>query len=98
MRDSSDRNDYINSVLEQIDDITVRREIRKELSAHIDDREEYFKDCGYAEEEAEKMAVERMGPPKDAADGFNEVHIQSRRVTSILAVILLGLSVLFFYI
>lgn len=98
MRDSSDRNDYINSVLEQIDDITVRREIRKELSTHIDDREEYFKDCGYAEEEAEKMAVERMGPPKDAADGFNEVHIQSRRVTSILAVILLGLSVLFFYI
>lgn len=42
MRDSSDINDYINSVLEQIDDKTLRREIRKELSAHIDDREEYF--------------------------------------------------------
>lgn len=88
MRDSSDRNDYINSVLEQIDDKTLRREIRKELSAHIDDREEYFKDCGYDDETAERMAVERMGPPKDAADGFSKVHNKAHKIISVIFALL----------
>lgn len=97
MHDSSDRNDYINSVLAQIDDKTVRSEIRKELSAHIDDREEYFKDCGYNDETAERMAVERMGSPEAAADGFSKVHKGKRIVTVILSVLSVPLSVFFFY-
>lgn len=97
MHDSSDRNDYINSVLAQIDDKTVRREIRKELSAHIDDREQYFKDCGYDDETAESLAVERMGSPEAAADGFSKVHKGKRIVTVILSVLSVPLSVFFFY-
>lgn len=95
MHESSDRNDYINSVLEQIDDKTLRREIRKELSAHIDDREEYFKDCGYDDEQAAKMAVERMGSPEAAADGFSKVH-KNKKSTG-FTILSVPLSICFFY-
>lgn len=97
MHDSSDRKDYINSVLEQIDDKTVRREIRKELSAHIDDREEYFKDCGYDDEQAAQMAVERMGSPEAAADGFSKVHNKAHKIISVIFALLSAIIVFFIF-
>lgn len=97
MRDEMDRKEYLIYALSQIDDNTVWSETEQELSGHIDDREEYFKDCGYDDEQAAQMAVERMGSPEAAAEGFSKVHKGKRIVTSILAVLSLPLSVLFFW-
>ncbi len=97
MREGMNRQDYINAILEQIDSKTVRAEIEKELSAHIDDREEYYREIGYGSETAAEKAVERMGSPEAAADGFNKVHKKYRLVFAILAVIMSGFVVLYFW-
>lgn len=97
MHENMDRQEYITYALSQIDDNTVWCEAEKELSSHIDDREEYFRNCGYDNETAAKMAVERMGSPEAAADGFSKVHNGKKKITAILAVLSLPLSVLYFY-
>lgn len=99
MRDSTDkktdRKEYLIYALSQIDDDTVWTETEQELSGHIDDREEYFKDCGYDEETAERMAVERMGSPEAAADGFSKVH-KNKKSTG-FTILSVPLSICFFY-
>lgn len=87
MRDEMDRKEYLIYALSQIDDNTVWSETEQELSGHIDDREEYFKDCGYDDEQAAQMAVERMGSPEAAADGFSKVYKSYRRITAIIATV-----------
>lgn len=96
MRDGMDRQEYLNKILEQIDNKTLREEIEKEMSAHIDDREQYYRDCGYDSETAASKAVERMGSPEAAADGFSKVHKNYRRVTVTLTVLSLLSSVFAF--
>lgn len=87
MRDEMDRQEYLIYALSQIDDDTVWSETEQELSGHIDDREQYFKDCGYDDETAESLAVERMGSPEAAADGFSKVYKSYRRITAIIATV-----------
>ena len=96
MRKGMDRQEYITYALSQIDDDTVWCEIEKELSAHIDDREQYYRDIGYDDETAAQKAMEHMGSPEAAADGFSKVHKKSRRVTIILTVLSLLLTVIIF--
>lgn len=96
MRDGMDRQEYLNKILEQIDNKTLQEEIKKEMSAHIDDREQYYRDCGYDNETAAAKAVERMGSPEAAADGFSKVHKGKRIITAILAVLSLLSSVVAF--
>ena len=96
MRDGMDRQEYITYALSQIDDDTVWCEIEKELSAHIDDREQYYREIGYDDETAAQKAMEHMGSPEAAADGFSKVHQKSRIFTVILAVLSLPVSVLVF--
>lgn len=83
----TDRKEYLIYALSQIDDNTVWSETEQELSDHIDDREQYFKDCGYDDEQAAQMAVERMGSPEAAADGFSKVYKSYRRITAIIATV-----------
>ena len=90
------RQEYINTILEQIDGKAVKREIEKELTAHIDDREQYYRDIGYDDETAARKAMEHMGSPEAAADGFSKVHQKSRIFTVILAVLSLLLTVIIF--
>lgn len=97
MREGMNRQDYINAILEQIDSKHIREEIEKELSGHIDDREEYYREIGYDSEAAAEKALERMGSPEAAADGFNKVHKKYRLALAILAVIMSGIAVLYFW-
>ena len=90
------RQEYINTILEYVDGKAVKREIKKELSAHIDDREQYYRDIGYDDETAAQKAMEHMGSPEAAADGFSKVHQKSRIFTVILAVLSLLLTVIIF--
>ena len=96
MRDGINRQEYINTILEYVDGKAIKREIEKELTAHIDDREQYYRDIGYDDETAAQKAMEHMGSPEAAADGFSKVHEKSRRVTVLVAVLTL-LSSAFVY-
>ena len=97
MRDGMNRQEYITYALSQIDDDTVWCEIEKELSAHIDDREQYYRDIGYDDETAAQKAMEHMGSPEAAADGFSKVHKNYRRITAIIAMIMSCIVILFFW-
>lgn len=97
MRKGMDRQEYITYALSQIDDNTVWCEIEKELSAHIDDREQYYRDIGYDDETAAQKAMEHMGSPEAAADGFSKVHKNYRRITAIIAMIMACIVILFFW-
>lgn len=103
MREGMNRQDYINTMLAQIDQEQMREEIEKELSAHIDDREEYYREIGFDSDTAAEKAVAHMGSPEAAADGFNKVHKKCRLIPAILAVLssvlvvpLFGFIILFF--
>lgn len=68
------REDYINEVTALIKNKTVKKEIRKEIEAHIDDRTKYYLDAGYGEEESTSKAIERMGSPAEVAKDFEKLH------------------------
>lgn len=97
MREGMNRQDYINAILEQIDSKHIREEIEKELSGHIDDREQYFREIGYDSETAAEKAMERMGSPEAAADGFNKVHEKYHRASAILTAIASAFVIQFFW-
>lgn len=68
------REDYINEVTALIKNKTVKKEIRKEIEAHIDDRTKYYLDAGYGEAESTAKAIERMGSPAEVAKDFEKLH------------------------
>lgn len=68
------RENYINEVTALIKNKTVRRDVRKEIEAHIDDRTKYYLDAGYSEEESTAKALERMGSPTEVAKNFEKLH------------------------
>lgn len=55
------KNDYINTVLEQVRCKSVHEPLKQELEAHIDDQAEAFVSVGLPESEAEEEAVKTMG-------------------------------------
>ena len=59
------KEEYINEVISKIENKKARREVEKELSAHIDDRISYYTDAGYDEETANIKAMEHMGEPEN---------------------------------
>lgn len=68
------KEDYINEVTALIKNKTAKKEIRKEIEAHIDDRTKYYLDAGYGEEESTSKAIERMGNPAEVAKDFEKLH------------------------
>lgn len=55
------KNDYINTVLEQVRCKSAHESLKQELEAHIDDQAEAFVRVGLPEAEAEEEAVKTMG-------------------------------------
>lgn len=68
------KEDYINEVTALIKNKTARKDVRKEIEAHIDDRTKYYLDAGYGEEESTSKAIERMGNPAEVAKDFEKLH------------------------
>ncbi|MGN0536136.1 MAG: permease prefix domain 1-containing protein [Eubacterium sp.] len=68
------RDEYINRVISLVNSRADKREIRRELEAHIDDRIEYFTESGYDRESATQRAVEKMGSPTDVAVSMEKLH------------------------
>jgi len=68
------KDEYINEVISKIENKKARREVEKELSAHIDDRISYYTDAGYDEQTATEKAMEHMGNPDEQAEQLGKIH------------------------
>ncbi len=71
---------YLSSVLDKIENKTVRSAISEELESHLLDKRDYYLDLGYSEDEAWAKAEEDMGAPDDCAVPLNALHL-TRRIT-----------------
>ena len=61
MEHRSLKDTYITRAIAPIEDADAHEEIALELSAHLDERIEFYKEIGYDDETAEQKAVEDMG-------------------------------------
>ncbi len=68
------REEYIESVVAQIEDKTARAEVAAEVAAHLDDRIAFYTDAGYDEEYALFHAIERMGDSAQYAQSLAKLH------------------------
>ncbi|MFS0727823.1 permease prefix domain 1-containing protein [Paenibacillus sp. 1P07SE] len=66
--------DFLQTVCVQIRAKTAHRQVRRELEGHIQDVIEELTSEGMSPEEAERIAVERMGDPRDIGRQLNQVH------------------------
>lgn len=66
--------EYLKKVTFMLDDLSMRDEIRGELSDHIEDLACAYMEQGMSLEEAERKAVQQMGNPKETGDLFNKVY------------------------
>ncbi len=78
---------YITRVLAPVEDADAQEEMALELSVHIDERIEFYKEIGYDDETAEKKAVEDMGDPEPVGASLSRLHPKGRIITAILAVL-----------
>lgn len=85
------KEEYIAEVISLVKNKTTKREIQKELEAHIEDRISYYTDAGYDEEYATCKAVEKMGEPKAVAKSMEKLHNNS--IYIILTVVFLLLYI-----
>lgn len=83
------KEEYINEVTSLIKNKTAKRDVKRELENHIDDRAQYFIDAGYDEDYSFNKAVEMMGNPKEVAESLEKLH--NNTLWTILSLIFLGL-------
>ena len=85
------KDEYINTVLEQVRCKAVHEPLKAELASHIDEQAEAFIAVGLPEENAEEEAVKTMGDPVEAGVGLDSAH----RPSFPLAIFLPSLILLF---
>lgn len=65
---------FIDDVCSFIKAKAVHKEIREEISLHIEELKESYMEKGYSEEEAERKAVADMGKAEDIGERLNKQH------------------------
>lgn len=55
------KEEYIDSVIKQIKNSRAKAEIKAELISHLEDRIEFYTDCGYSYDQACDKGIEKMG-------------------------------------
>ncbi|MBQ7595660.1 MAG: hypothetical protein IJU45_03230 [Clostridia bacterium] len=68
------KEEYIEKSLENIKNKKLKKQIENELSDHIDERMQFYVDCGYDEQTALSMTVEKMGDPEAVSASFKKLH------------------------
>lgn len=68
------KQEYINTALQEIHDSRQRQMARQELEGHLADREEYFRNLGFSTEEAEARAVTLMGNPAEVSSAIGLLY------------------------
>ncbi len=83
------KEEYIEKVLAHIQNKAFVSTIRQEIEGHIDDRELYYKDCGYDTETAQQKAIEHMGSAEKIGEEMNKLHKNiPALVTGIISIII----------
>lgn len=67
-------NDWVNRAVEKIRFGPDREAVRRELQAHLEDRQESLEAKGLTAEEADKAAAQAMGDPDALAEELARVH------------------------
>lgn len=78
------KNDYISTVLKGVNNESKKKNIEAELDSHISDSKDFYEEIGYDDEEAEEIAVERMGDAEPVAEQFAMIHNKSKFGTVIV--------------
>ncbi len=91
------KEEYINSVIKQIQNSRAKAEIKSELASHIEDRIEYYKDSGYTYEQACEKAIEKMGPTTQIAIQMDKLYsTKFNTALIVLLVLFYALTIVFF--
>lgn len=91
------KEEYIESIVSQIDDKAAKAEFRREIEAHLDDRIAFYTDAGYDYDYALDKAIGRMGDTYTVGAQMNNLY-DTNRVNvfiRILAAVYILLSVAF---
>lgn len=68
------KEEYIESIVSQIDDKAARAEFRREIEAHLDDRIAFYTDAGYDYYYALDKAIGRMGDTSTVGSQMNNLY------------------------
>ena len=68
------REEYIESIVSQIDDKAAREEFRIEIADHLDDRIAFYTDAGYDYDYALDKAIGRMGDTATVGSQMNNLY------------------------
>lgn len=86
------RKEFIDEVMHYIVDKSNRPLIVEELNNHIDDRIECYLEQGFSLEEAEELAVKRMGSAQVIGNQMSALYDRRERIASVVALLILSLS------
>ncbi|MDE6471369.1 MAG: permease prefix domain 1-containing protein [Eubacterium sp.] len=82
------KEEYIENVLKHIHNKAFINTIANELDEHIDDRQAFYKDCGYDSDTALQKAVEHMGSPDNIGEQMNRLYSNTKTlITGIIALL-----------
>lgn len=65
---------YIDSVLSHIKNKAYKKDIENEITSHIEERQEYYIQTGYDENQALNNAVKQMGDPDKLGEEMNRLY------------------------
>jgi len=89
--------EYLQSVRKHIWYVFDRDSIEQELAEHLQDSMDVLREVGYSKEEAENLAVNRMGSPDEVGKQLNKEHhpvLGYAWLASVVLLILLAVPVL----
>lgn len=72
------KEEYIESVLKHIHNRAFVNTIANELDEHIDDRQMFYKDCGYDNDTAMQKAIEHMGSADNVGEQMNMIYSNTK--------------------
>ena len=83
------KEEYIEKVLAHIQNKAFVSTIRQEIEGHIDDRELYYKDCGYDTETAQQKAIEHMGSADKLGIEMDMLHdYKKQKIVCIIGLVI----------
>lgn len=91
------KEEYIENVLKHIQNKAFINTIRQEIEGHIDEREQYYLDCGYDEQTSQQKAIERMGNADELGFKMDMLHdYKKHKIISIIGLIIFVINLIVF--
>lgn len=82
------KEEYIKNVLMHIHNRAFVNTIANELDEHINDRQAFYKDCGYDNDTALQKAIEHMGSADNVGEQMNRLYSNTKaRITGIISLL-----------